>query len=233
MGGALPRGTSPCAPPSAALLARVPLRPRLMDVDAGRLGAELPRFFALRPPDRALAGSGGPGRARFRPRSATPCTAIPGYGCTSAASAGPRSGCVHLDNGREIPADHVWLGTGYTFDARNDPVTASLVHEASLDMVEGLLVLLPDLSWGGTSVCVSGGPTELELGPAARGLAGARMAERYTEAITGHHASAPPVPDGRSATARLVQRRTACRQAAGGVSDGCRPGRTTADVVGP
>lgn len=167
------------------LAVRAPLRPRLMDVDAGWLGADLPAFFAMTPPERAAAVR------RARPGTVPPaaCEALDahsGVEVVVGTVTGTSPGRVRLGNGIEVPADQLWLGTGYTFDTRADPVTARLLDELPVEVVEGLPALEPDLSWGGSSIYVSGGLAALELGPAARGLAGARMAaERYTQAITG------------------------------------------------
>ncbi|GAA4736565.1 hypothetical protein GCM10023328_16270 [Modestobacter marinus] len=179
------------------LLTRAPLRPRIMDVEAGWLGADLPDFFVQPPADRArLVRDARPGTVpepvcaalhdhpRVRLAVADVLRAVPGG--------------VELTDGRTLDADHVWLGTGYSHDVRTDPLTAGLLAEAPVEVVAGLPVLAPDLSWGGTSVFLSGGRTALGIGPAARSLAGARMAaERYTAALTGVEPGRRqyPVPD--------------------------------------
>lgn len=170
---------------AVTLVVRAPLRPRLMDVDAGWLGADLPSFFALTSHERAAVVR------QARPGTVPPglCGAIadhPGVQVVVGAVAGISPGRALLGDGTTIPADHVWLGTGYTYDARAAGPTATLMDEVPVNVVEGLPVLGDDLSWGGSPVYVSGGHAALTIGPAARGLAGARMAaERYTEAITG------------------------------------------------
>lgn len=167
------------------LVVRSPLRPRLLGVEAGWLGTELPDFFALPPEARAAAvraarpGTVPPAVCEQLQADARVRVLVAGVARTS-------PGCVHLDDGREVPADAVWLGTGHTCDVRADAVTAGLLGEVPVAVVDGLPVLEPDLSWGGASVYVSGVRAALEVGPAARSLAGARMAaERYVEAITG------------------------------------------------
>ncbi|SOE02228.1 FAD/NAD(P)-binding protein [Blastococcus haudaquaticus] len=170
---------------AAVLLVRAPLRTRLMDVEAGWLGADLPDFFRLAHEDRARVVR----HARPGTVPAPVCEALRDHSRVRVqvgrvAGIGPDR--LRLTDGGELAADHVWLGTGYAQDVRADPVTARLLDEVPVDVVAGLPVLGPDLSWGGTSVHLSGGRAALEIGPAARGLAGARMAaERYTEAITG------------------------------------------------
>lgn len=168
-----------------SLVVRSPLRPRLMDVDAGWLGTELPGFFALGPPERATAVR----RARPGTVPRAVCEALdqhPGVRVVVGTVTGTSARWVFLDDGTALGADHVWLGTGFTHDARAGTLTSQLLDAVSVTVVDGLPVLEPDLSWGGSSVYVSGALAALEVGPAARGLAGARMAaERYTEAITG------------------------------------------------
>ncbi|UOY03322.1 FAD/NAD(P)-binding protein [Blastococcus sp. PRF04-17] len=167
------------------LVPRAPLRSRLMDVDAVWLGTELPGFFARPAADRAALV-----------RTARPGTVPPAV--RDAVHVDPRvrirlgrlhrvsAGRAHLADGEDLHADHVWLATGYSFDVRRHRLTAGLLQEAPVEVVDGLPVLTASLSWGGTSVHVSGGLAAMGIGPAARGLAGARMAaERYTEAITG------------------------------------------------
>lgn len=169
----------------ASLVVRAPLRSRLMDVGPGWLGTELPAFFGSSPSERAAAVR----RARPGTVPAAVCAALDEHprvevhvGAVTALS----DGRVGLDRGARIAADHVWLGTGYRYDVRAASLTAALLAEVPVDVVDGLPVLGPDLSWGGSPVHVSGGLAALGVGPAARGLAGARMAaERYTEAITG------------------------------------------------
>ena len=167
------------------LVVRAPLRARLMDVDAGWLGSELPAFAALAPGARATAiRRARPGTVpaavrdevcahpRIRVHVGTVTRALPGR--------------VVLADGGELAGDHAWLGTGYRFDVLGDPLTAGLAEQAAVQVVAGLPVLGPDLGWGGAPVHLSGGLAALELGPAARGLAGARMAaERYVGAVTG------------------------------------------------
>lgn len=167
------------------LVVRSPLRPRLMDVDAGWLGTELPAFFALSPPERAAAVR----RARPGTVPRAVCEALdehPGVRVVVGTVTGTSAGLAFLGDGTELRADHLWLGTGFTHDARAGTPTSGLLDEVPVAVVDGMPVLEPDLSWGGSSVYVSGALAALEVGPAARGLAGARMAaERYTEAITG------------------------------------------------
>ncbi|WNV76978.1 FAD-dependent oxidoreductase [Geodermatophilus sp. DSM 44513] len=167
------------------LVVRAPLRARLMDVDAGWLGRELPGYAALPPAERAAAAR----RARPGTVPAAVRDALLGSGSVQVRQgtvARTAPGCVQLADGATVATDHLWLGTGSRFDVRAHPVTAGLATDVPVEVVDGLPVLGPDLSWGGTRVFLTGGLAALELGPAARGLAGARMAaERYTEAVTG------------------------------------------------
>ena len=189
LGGGLTAGQlALCAAERGArvlLVVRAPLRARLMDVEASWLGAELPRFAALPPAARAEeVRRARPGTVPAAVRDAL--VDHPRIRVRVGTVARTSPGCVHLDGGPEIAADHIWLGTGYAYDVHTEPLTAGLVAETPVEVVDELPVLGPDLSWGGTSVHLSGGLAALELGPAARGLAGARMAaERYTAAITG------------------------------------------------
>lgn len=91
-----------------------------------------------------------------------------------------------LQDGRRLPAEHVWLATGHTFDVRADPLTAGLLREVSVPVVDGLPVLGDDLSWADVPVHLSGGLAALGVGVAARNLAGARIAaERWTGTVSG------------------------------------------------
>lgn len=65
---------------------------------------------------------------------------------------------------------------GHRYGVRASPVLAELAGERPVDAVDGPPALGTGLSRGGSRVAVSGGLAALELGPAARGLAGARRA---------------------------------------------------------
>ena len=167
------------------LVARSPLRPRLMDVDAGWLCADLPNFFELSPARRAAAVR----QARPGTVPAAVCEELvthPGIRVLEGTVTAATPGRALLGDATQLLADHVWLGTGYAHDVRTAALTSGLLTEVPVAVVDGMPVLEPDLSWGGSSVHLSGALAALAIGPAARGLAGARMAaERYTEAITG------------------------------------------------
>lgn len=87
--------------------------------------------------------------------------------------------------GRSSPGC-VWLATGHRFDARDCPLTADLLQQVPVPLVDGLPVLEVHLSWGGTAVHVTGGLAALSAGPTARNLVGARIAaERWTGCVAG------------------------------------------------
>ena len=109
---------------------------------------------------------------------------------------------VALRGGSHVLADQVWLATGHAFDLRFDPLTAKLLAEVPLPVVDGLPVLDDDLSWAGTAVHLTGGLASLQVGPAARNLVGARIAaERMVGRVSGREPERRhyPVPAGRGA----------------------------------
>lgn len=167
------------------LVVRSPLRQRVMDVEAIWLGHALPAFAALPSEQRAAA------LRRARPGTVPPpvLTALRRESRIQVRVADVHSIAddgVLLEDGTRLDAEHIWLGTGHAYDARAHPLTAQLLAEVPIPLVDGLPVLDEDLSWGGTAVHVTGGLAALEIGPAARGLAGARMAaERSTGCVSG------------------------------------------------
>jgi cation diffusion facilitator CzcD-associated flavoprotein CzcO len=167
------------------LVARAPLREQAMDVDAVWLGHALPAFAGDSPEQRASQvrearrGTVPPEvlhRLQAEPRVAVHIGQV---GCAGAEG-------VRLHDGRRVPGEHVWLATGHVLDVRADPLTAGLLEQVPVRVVDGLPVLTDELSWAGTGVHLTGGLAALGVGPAARKLAGARMAaERCTPAVTG------------------------------------------------
>lgn len=167
------------------LVVRSPLQSRVMDVEAVWLGHALPWFATLGPEQRANE------LRRARPGTVPPeileaLRRDPLVRVHVGRVDQVQPDEVRLEDGSHLVADHVWLATGHVYDARADPLSAQLLTEVPLPLVEGLPVLDADLSWGGTAVHVTGGLAALEVGPAARGLAGARMAaERATPCVSG------------------------------------------------
>ncbi len=91
---------------------------------------------------------------------------------------GAGGGCgveIRFDNGRRAQFDHVWLATGGALDLSLVPIFASLFEQRPIDVHDGLPRLQPDLSWdAGCPLYVMGAFAQLELGPDALNLAGAR-----------------------------------------------------------
>lgn len=167
------------------LVARTPLRTQAMDVDPVWLGHALPRFTAGSPQQRAAqvgeARRGTvPAETLERLRTEPRVTVHVGRPCV----AGPAG--VRLDDGRRLAAEHVWSATGHVVDVRADPLTSGLLAQVPVPVVDGLPVLTDALSWAGTGIHLTGAAASLGVGPAARNLAGARMAaERVVSAVTG------------------------------------------------
>lgn len=80
--------------------------------------------------------------------------------------------------------DRIWLATGTTAGVDTEPLLAPLTAVRPTEMAGGLPVLDEACRWPGTEVHVMGALAALQLGPAARNLAGARMAaERIAPCI--------------------------------------------------
>lgn len=167
------------------LVARAPLRAQVMDVDPVWLGHTLPDFAAL--PAQQRAERVRTARCGTVPPSVLELlTAAPRIRVHVATVAAIDQDTAVLQDGHRFQAEHVWLATGNTFDVRADPVTARLLTEVPVTVVDGLPVLADDLSWTHAPVHVSGGLAALGVGAAARNLAGARIAaERWTERLSG------------------------------------------------
>lgn len=172
------------------LLSRAPLRPRPTDVDPVWLGHALPAWFRLGSPARAAAVL----RARRGTAPAEALDALARAGVRRVVAPDGVAGVdrvegrfrVRTQGATDLAADSVWLATGQAFDARFDPLTAGLLDRVPLPLVDGLPVLDDDLSWAGTAVHLTGGLAALQVGPAARNLAGARIAaERMVACVAG------------------------------------------------
>lgn len=167
------------------LLARAPLRERPTDVDPVWLGHALPAFCSTSPMARARV-------VRVARRGTVPGEVIEQLTVhervrvqVGAARVVEQSAVV-LEDGERLPADHCWSATGHVFDVRTPALTAGLLRRVPVAVVDGLAVLSDDLSWGGTGVHLTGGLAALGVGPAARNLAGARMAaERWVSRLSG------------------------------------------------
>lgn len=82
---------------------------------------------------------------------------------------------VTFDDGEQGRYDLVWLATGGTLDLSLVPILASLQAQRPIGVSAGLPHLQPDLAWdGGCPMHVMGAFAQLELGPDALNLAGAR-----------------------------------------------------------
>ena len=82
---------------------------------------------------------------------------------------------VRFDNGRMQRYDHIWLATGGDFDVDLVPILASLYAQYPIECVDGLPALQDDLSWAhNVPLYVMGAFAQLQLGPDALNLAGAR-----------------------------------------------------------
>jgi hypothetical protein len=82
---------------------------------------------------------------------------------------------VHFDNGEMGAFDFIWTATGATFNIGLIPVFASLNAQCEIDTFDGMPDLQPDLSWAkDVPFHVMGAFAQLQLGPDALNLAGAR-----------------------------------------------------------
>jgi hypothetical protein len=82
---------------------------------------------------------------------------------------------VRYDDGSNDSVDLVWLATGGNLDLNLVPILASLQAQRPIRTTRGLPVLQPDLSWdAGCPLYVMGAFAQLQLGPDALNLAGAR-----------------------------------------------------------
>ena len=91
---------------------------------------------------------------------------------------------LHLSSGTSIEVDRILLATGF---GKRPP---SLMQKLRLPVSDvcGYPIVDRDLRWGHPRIFVSGALAELELGPSARNIAGARLAaERIVQASRTRH----------------------------------------------
>lgn len=190
----------------STLVSRAPLRVRPTDVDPVWLDHALPAWFTLPAAGRAQAvraarlGSVPPETVEdLAAGGVRQLVAADGVDRVRRSSSGLH---VRLRGGPELVAEHVWLATGHAFDVRFDPLTAGLLAQVPLPVVDGLPVLDDDLAWAATAVHVTGGLAALHVGPAARNLVGARVAaERMVGCVAGREPASRqyPLPSSRRA----------------------------------
>jgi len=91
--------------------------------------------------------------------------------CTMTAN---RQYCLELSSGETVTVDHVLLATGF----QSHPPGMHLVDHLDLPVSNycGYPIVKKNLQWGSHQLYVMGALAELELGPSARNIAGARMA---------------------------------------------------------
>ena len=71
--------------------------------------------------------------------------------------------------------DRVWLATGGELDVSREPLLGGVLAQRPIEVVGGLPVLTDELAWDdATPLYVLGGFAQLQLGPDALNLAGAR-----------------------------------------------------------
>ena len=90
---------------------------------------------------------------------------------------GGGGGCVHVtfDDRSVGDFDRVWLATGGELDVSREPLLGGVLAQRPIEVVGGLPVLTDELAWDdATPLYVLGGFAQLQLGPDALNLAGAR-----------------------------------------------------------
>lgn len=88
--------------------------------------------------------------------------------------------CIH-----HSAIDRIWLSTGTTLNAAEQPLLQEVMAAYPTPIVNGLPVLDDHLRWQGCELFVMGGLAALRVGPTARNLSGARMAsDRIVPALT-------------------------------------------------
>lgn len=84
--------------------------------------------------------------------------------------------CLMLSHGETLTADQIILATGYVQSRPGGTLTDELVSDYALPVAAcGYPIVTPTLEWT-NGLHVSGPLAELEIGPAARNIIGARMA---------------------------------------------------------
>lgn len=94
---------------------------------------------------------------------------------------------VHLVlENSQVEVDRVFLSTGFGTEVPSEPLIRPLIDNHALPVSEcGFPVPDRSLRWGGSGIFVAGALAELELGPSARNISGARRAaERIVGALT-------------------------------------------------
>jgi hypothetical protein len=106
-----------------------------------------------------------------------------------------------------INVDRVWLATGWTFDARTDPLMAPLLHVGTTTC--GLPLLDAGCAIPGTTVHLTGAAAALQTGAFAPNLAGARIAaERIVATLCDLVERQYPVPPSAISPAASISRWT-------------------------
>lgn len=196
----------------ATLAARRPLVLRVADAESNWHGpARLRPYFAERDPQRRLRMS----RAA-RAATVTPAAAWELRAAVQAAAAELLEGhevrsIDWRDDGFDVAIDattrrfdRIWLATGHRPQDLEGSLLADVARAHPATIVDGLPLLDDACRWPGTNLHVMGALAELQIGPLARNLAGARMAaDRILSCIEPHgHAEYPQPP--RSAAPALI-----------------------------
>ena len=93
------------------------------------------------------------------------------------------AGCLLSINDREVLADVVLLATGFEAQRPGGVLVDSVIERLGLECAGcGYPVVDEDLRWG-RGLFVTGPLAELELGPAARNIHGARLAGKRLVAV--------------------------------------------------
>ena len=94
---------------------------------------------------------------------------------------------MSLSCGNTIEVDEVLLATGFGKKLPGGKLIKDLVKNFDLEVSDfcGFPIVDENLSWGSKGIYVAGALAELEIGPSARNIAGARLAaERILKAAT-------------------------------------------------
>lgn len=176
---------------------RRPIVEREFDTDPGWLGPkEMRAFSALGDPEvrlrRVLGARGG---------GSVPSWMLAGFGAAGrSGQLRHHCGAVRIEplddaavrlwvGADPLVIDEVWLATGSRPSVGSSPALAALCHQVGAAVVQGRPVLDPWLRLPGTPVHVLGRLAELQLGPTAGNLSGARRAaEVVVGAVLGEQA---------------------------------------------
>lgn len=177
---------------TATLVCRNQVRRQVFDVQGGWLTPSELRGFYAEPTAQYRLDT----VREARRSSMTPAVVI-------ALEEASHTGSVHLLEGVEITSatwsgdcwrvnlgerieeiDRIWLATGTTSRADDEPLLAPFIATQPTAMAGGLPMLDQACRWPGTEIHLMGALAALQLGPAARNLVGARMAtERIAPCI--------------------------------------------------